>query len=182
MMLNEVYRIMKDDDCSRTAKKDALILSLGESWLRLNYDNVEKRKYFSSGHMRLCARLLIALRDQNQQVDPNGNEDTPQTMWDFLVPSKFDHFVAALLSVSRSYMDDLSDLKVPSNTFKLKYDIGHLLNAKYAFLLKENDADSPNLKECKRFLKLMEVEWTERVTKVARTVLHTRQLTECISA
>ena len=59
MMLEEVYRIIKDDECSRTAKNDVLILSLGESWLRRNIDNNEKRKYYASGRTRLCARLLI---------------------------------------------------------------------------------------------------------------------------
>jgi len=175
MMLEEVYRIMKDDDCSRTAKNDVLILSLGVSWLRRNQDNYEKRKYYASGRMRHCARLLIALQDRDRQAEKE-NEGTHKTMWDFLVPSKFDDFVAASLVVS---MPDMEDLRAPSNALKLKYDIRRLLNAKYAYLLRRaSDVDSNEIKGCKRFLKLMEIEWSERVTKVARTVLQTRRLTE----
>ncbi|XP_052229409.1 uncharacterized protein LOC127843707 isoform X6 [Dreissena polymorpha] len=178
MMLEEVYRIMKDDECSRTAKNDVLILSLGESWLRRNIDNNDKRKYYASGRMRLCARLLIALKAQQLQTKSEENEVTCETMWDFLMPSKFDDFVTASLAVSMPHMDDMEDLRAPSNAIKLKYDIRRLLNAKYAYLLRASDVVSNEIKQCKRFLKLMEIEWGERVTKVARTVLQTRRLTE----
>jgi hypothetical protein len=178
IMLEEVYRIMKDDDITRTAQKDILILSLGESWLCRSFDNVEKRKYYASGRMRLCARLLNALKAQRQKAEQKENEDTFQTMWDFLVPSEFDHFVAASLDVSMPNMDDIEDLRAPSNALKLKYDIRRLLNAKYAYMLRSSDVDSVKLKECKRFQQLMNIEWAERVTKVARTVLQTRKLTE----
>ena len=178
LMLNEVYRIMKDDDCTRNAQNDVLILSLGESWLRRNLDNVEKRKYYASGRMRLCSRLLSALKDQGMQEVEARNEDATKTMWDFLIPSEFDRFVAAALAVSMPNMDDMEDLKSPSNAIKLKYDIRRLLNAKYAYLLRASDVNTGALKECKRFHKLMDIEWGERVTKVARTVLEKRKLTE----
>ena len=43
------------------------------------------------------------------------------------------------------------------------YSIRRFLNAKYAYLLRANDVDSDELKGCKHFLKLMEVERVERV-------------------
>ena len=43
------------------------------------------------------------------------------------------------------------------------YSIKRFLNAKYAYLLRANDVDSGELKGCKHFLKLMEVERGERV-------------------
>ncbi|XP_052811802.1 uncharacterized protein LOC128239273 isoform X3 [Mya arenaria] len=176
MMKEEVFRIMKTDDVTKTAQSDMLILLLGESWLRRSFDNVEKRKYYTSGRMRLCARLLNALNADEQNESPSCSRT--KTMWDFLVPSYFDNFVRASLSVSMPNMDDLDDLKAPSNAIKLKYDIRRLVNAKYACLLKGNDTDIADLKSCKRFLTLMEIEWAERVTKIARTVLQARQLTE----
>ena len=44
---------------------------------------------------------------------------TLETMWDFLVPSELDDFIAAALAVS---MPNMEDLRVPSNALKLKYD------------------------------------------------------------
>ena len=42
--------------------------------------------------------------------------------------------------------------------------IRRFLNAKFAYLLRANDVDSGELKGCKHFLKLMEIERGERVT------------------
>ena len=40
----EVFTIMRNDEISRTAQKDLLIVSLGNMWLLKNIDNKLKRK------------------------------------------------------------------------------------------------------------------------------------------
>jgi hypothetical protein len=59
----------------------------------------------------------------------------------------------------------------------LKYDLKRLVNAKWALITKKNALDK-EAKLCKSFLKLMDVEWEERVTRLARNVLLQRKLQE----
>ena len=58
-LLTEVYPIMKKDRIGTVAREDPLIVLLGNQWLRRNVGNVLMRKYYTSGVMRLCSRLLI---------------------------------------------------------------------------------------------------------------------------
>ena len=62
LLLNEVFPIMTRDNTSETAQSDSLIVALGNSWLRRNFDNRNKRKYYTSSHMRGAARLLLAVK------------------------------------------------------------------------------------------------------------------------
>ena len=197
---DEVMKIMRKDKVADVAFKDSLIMTLGESWLMRNVDNAEKRSYYASQHMRLCARLLLELRSSDdrsvdnenvdhvnvENVDPvndgnvgpvnDENVDTvkDRSMWDYLTPACFDQVATAALAVSMPWSDDLDDLKSPSNAIKLKYDIRRLVNAKYAYLLKRDQTGT----DCKSFLQLMKIQWAEKVTKLARTVLQKRKLIE----
>jgi hypothetical protein len=82
-MLEEVFPNMLQDDISNTAKKDKLIVALGESWLRRCIDNREKRRYYTSQHMRLMARLLINLRKE----DAEGSD---KSLNEYICTQKFD--------------------------------------------------------------------------------------------
>lgn len=177
LMKNEVLKSMKQHEVGRTALNDKLIMALGESWLRRSMDNVAKRRHYASEHMRLCARLLLAMDELVRERDGKTDDKSVEhTMSDMLEPQNFDLVVKAALKCSLPVMDDFDDLKSPSNAIKLKYDIRRLENAKYAFLLKEDEPNKEEMKKCKRFLKLMDLEWSERVTNAARTVLQKRQL------
>ena len=177
-MREEVLPAMKRDSVRHVAMTDELILMLGESWLRRNVDNVEKRKYYSSQHMRLAAKLLIQLREMKVNKKQNETEENSDiSLWEFLTPDYFDMIVDASLQVSMPEIDDISELKSPSNAIKLKYDLKRLVNMKYAFLLKTNQ-EGREVSDCKSFLKLMTLEWSERVTKVARTILQQRKFME----
>ena len=176
IMLKEVFTSMKDDETGTTAKNDQMIVLLGESWLRRNIDNVEKRRHYASQRMRLSAKLLKALRareKEESQEDQPGTEE--KTMEEFLSPKYFDAFVEGSLHVSVPFMDDEEELKSPSNAIKLKYDIKRMMNCKYGIAMRQGDEEKE--KECERFLKIMEIEWQEKVTKLARCVLLKRQYT-----
>ena len=84
LMLTEVFTSMNDDATGTTAKNDQTIVLLGESWLRLNIDNVEKRKHYASQRMRLSARLLKSLREKG------GEDQAHKPMSDFLCTLHFD--------------------------------------------------------------------------------------------
>lgn len=57
-MQKEVLAIMTNDSVTAVSQNDSLILSLGESWLRRNMVNSEKRKYYASARIWVSARLL----------------------------------------------------------------------------------------------------------------------------
>ncbi|XP_033729942.1 uncharacterized protein LOC117319213 [Pecten maximus] len=182
LMQKEVFPIMTSDKIGMTAQNDPLILTLGESWLRRNLDNTEKRKYYASQRMRLCARLLLQLRQMNQSDEKQSQEDSSDShkdgkekcMWDYLKPSRFDDVALAAIKCCIPFVDDEEDLQSPSNAIKLKYDIRRLLNAKWANVIKSM-TDVSEANDCKSFLGLMDVEWNEKVTKHARTVLQRRK-------
>ena len=66
---------MTRDAVSVVAKSDELIVAIGDSWYRRSRGN-PKAKYYASQHMRLMARLLMHLRDQDQKRLLNSNEKT----------------------------------------------------------------------------------------------------------
>jgi len=109
----EVFAIMTPDTISDIEQRDLPIVALGISRLRRNVDNKLKRKYYASQRMRLNARLLIALRKEDARSE---------SMWEFLVPQKFDSIAKAAITVAMPTMEDEEDLKSPSNAIKLKYD------------------------------------------------------------
>lgn len=165
-LVGQVLEIMTRDEVKIVAQGDELICALGESWMRRNYGN-KKAKYYASQHIRLMAKFLIHLR----KLDSPENEVQTQSLWDFLVPSKYDLVVAAAVQLAFPYMDDIEDLRSPSNAIKIKYDILKVINEKWARIQIRETPDPDEAHSCDTFMRLMNIKWTERVTKMARTVL-----------
>ena len=121
-MLTEVFPSMILDDVGVIAQGDQTIVNLGENWLQRTVDNKEKRRYYTSQHMRLMARLLVEVR----KLD--GDENSGQKPFaDYLHPVHFDKVVAGALDCCIPYMDDVDELQAPSNGIKLKYDLRRML-------------------------------------------------------
>lgn len=87
-------------------------------------------------------------------------------MWDFLVPSKYDVVLAAAVQLAFPYMDDIEDLRPPSNGIKIK-----VINEKWARIQIREQPDPDEAHSCDTFMRLTNIKWTERVTKMARAVL-----------
>ena len=81
------------------------------------------------------------------------------------------------MGVSLPEVEYAEELKSPSNAMKMQYDILRLINIKWAYLLK-NEGKSGEIKTCKYLLKLMKMEWSEKVTKLARSILTQRLFTK----
>ncbi|XP_069120721.1 uncharacterized protein [Argopecten irradians] len=204
LLLKEVIPIMTSDTESKVAQNDSLITALGEGWVRRNISNLEKRKYYASARMRLCARLLIQLNslhnsfekkqspedveeyetegtsDSEKHSRPVPVEDSPtisaKSMWDFLKPQHFENVVLCALKCSFPNADDLEELGAPSNAIKLKYDIERMVNCKWAYIVKNKGSEGDlEAQDCQSFLNLMKVEWREKVTVLARAVLSRRK-------
>ena len=174
LLQKEVIPIMTQDDVSSTAQEDPLIRALGESWIKRNVGNKEKRPYYASARMRLAARLLLQLKASLQQKDA----DKELHLWDFLRPKYFDEVVLAALKCSFPIADDVEDLGAPSNAIKLNYDIIRIINCKWGMIVKETGPEDSEAKECEAFLRLMDKEWKEKVTTTARAVLSRRKFEE----
>ena len=161
-MMEEVIPSMKNDKTGKLAKKDKLIMALGESWLVRNKGNQEKRKNYASQHIRLASRLL-------QYVSPDGK----QNLWEVLIPKNFDKIVDAALKCACP-SQDIEFLESPSNAIKLKYDILRLAQMKLSTQLKNGVC----AKESKALIQLININWSQQVTTHARTELQRRKLSE----
>ncbi|OWF34468.1 uncharacterized protein LOC110445058 [Mizuhopecten yessoensis] len=162
-LVKEVFSIMLDDKVGKIAKADSLIIALGNQWLTRNIGNKLMRKYYVSAVMRLASRLLIQLRIM-------ATPETGNHLENYLHPMFFTHVARAALKVARQDSDDEENLEAPSNAIKLSYDLKRVGNIKLAKAIKNGDEE--NRKAAKDFLKLMEIEWT---TKLSRVLLHERK-------
>jgi hypothetical protein len=167
-LVNETYGIMQNDHVSRIAQDDPLIVSLGNNMMLRNYGNTIMRKYYTSSVMRLAAKFKMEL----QKLDKISKES--QNLDFYLQPKYFDDIVLAALKCSKQC--DEEDLKSPSNAIKLGYDIKRMASAKLERALMEDDGQKK--KEADEFLRLMNLEWSLRVNKLARMILAQRSFNQ----
>ncbi|XP_062612913.1 uncharacterized protein LOC134274668 [Saccostrea cucullata] len=156
----EVFPIMRQDNITKTAVADPLIVALGDVWLMKCVDNKRKRKYYCSFRMRLAARLLHLLRKESQ---------CEASLWDFLTPGHFDLVAACALKACN---EENGDLVHPTTAIKLGFDISRLAAIKLACCIKKG-LHSDN-KSTTDFIKLVEVEWGTKVKKLASTLINER--------
>ena len=165
-LVDEVFSIMHHDEIGTLARKDKTIIMVGNTWLLRNQGNELKRGQYTSQVMRLMARLLKYLR----QLNPLDVEEAPLT--EYLHPQHFDLVIEACLMCASVHMDDLTDLETPSNAIKLGHDIRRACGTKLGLAIRQTNDE--HKKEAKDFLKLMDLEWSLRVTKLARLTLNKR--------
>ncbi len=166
LMQKEVLPMMKDDEISRVAKNDPLIVLLGETWLRRYLASGTKNKHFSLRRMRLAAKLLMCLRNDMKAQTPEA-ADAP--LWYFLTPRHFDSIARAAISVSIPQTGNTGQLRSPLNAIKLKSDIVCLVSVKWATLSMQMSNDSTTSaegNECRYLLRLMKSQWDSKVTRL----------------
>lgn len=163
-LTTEVFPIMQVDNVSDVAKKDDLIINLGNQWMMRNRGNPIMRKYYTSSSMRLSAKMKL----QCQALTKNSTG----TLDDFFKPSCFDDIVQASLNCCNVDELDEENLNAPSNAIKLGHDIKRMLSAKLAKSIR--NGNDLKMKQAEEFRKLMEIEWGLRVAKLARTLLAER--------
>ena len=164
-LIKEVFPIMKNDDIAETACHDALIINLGNQWMMRHRRNEIMRKYYTSSVMRLAAKLKLAAQTLT---------DTSYEINHYLAPRYFETIIKAALVCCHA--EDEEDIKAPSTAIKFGHDIKRMVNAKLAKAIVNDDAIQQ--KEAQHFLKLMEMEWGLRVTKLARCTLVERSFNQ----
>ncbi len=178
-LVKEVYKIMKNDEISRIAKSDPLIVQAGNGVLMRNIGNKAMRRYYASSVMRLLARLLMELR--KLQVDEDGKENL--CFYDALTTSQYTNFVDAVFEVCgpldiAEEEDNEEDLQAPSNAIKLSYDILRLCHAKVYQAMDDPDKErgEAERKKTKRFVERFRQHWCTDVKKKARHVMRQRRM------
>ena len=184
--LQKVINNMRADDVGKIAQKDELILGLGETWFHRNVNNKYKRGNYTSGRMRLSAKLLMEMKKitenqsslQSIEASSNLKENDKTTMWHFLTPVNFDIIAEAALKVAKPEDDDnMEELNAPSNAIKLGYDIMRMINIKLGISLRRSyERDIVN--KCYDLLTLFRNEWNDKVKRKASSVLIDRALTK----
>ena len=166
ILQKEVLPTMRRDNITNTVLEDQIILMLGDIWLSKNIDNKRKRKHYASYHMRLAGRLLVLLREMTNLSLP---------MSDFLAPKYFDAFVGCTLKACDAMDKDTedSDLDHPSTALKIGFDLCRMASVKLGNSIKSGDEQGRL--DTTNFLNLMKLEWTVKVTKIAKATLNERQ-------
>jgi hypothetical protein len=166
MLQKEVLPTMRRDSITNSVLEDQIILMLGDIWLSKNIDNKRKRKHYASYHMRLAGRLLVLLQEMNNLSLP---------MSDFLVPKYFDSFVCCTLKACDAMYKDTedSDLDHPSTALKIGFDLCRMASVKLGNSIKSGDEQGRV--DATDFLNLMKLEWSVKVTKIAKAMLNERQ-------
>ncbi|KAK3108247.1 hypothetical protein FSP39_004029 [Pinctada imbricata] len=159
----EVFPSMMQDDITRIAMEDRLILEVGEYHFSSNFANKIKRKNYTSYRMRLAARLLTLLRKELNM--PNAS------YLDLIKGEYFSAFVKC--SIEACGVTDDEELKYPSTALKLGFDVSRLAGAKSCYGITNRKDELRN--EADDFTKLVEKLWKVHVKKRAATLLEERQ-------
>jgi hypothetical protein len=166
-LISQVFPIMTNDNLSKIAQEDPLIVGLGNFWLRENIGNKLKRKNYTSQKMRGAARLLQNLRLKDKT-------ESSRYIADYIKPIKFDEVAEAALQCATMDCDDDEDLKHPSAAIKIKYDILKMVNIRMGLAVRKGD--DATQKECADFLFLLKSEWGNKVSKLANKLLLERRM------
>ena len=164
-LVNEVFTKMKMDSVGNVARKDPLIIHLGNQWMQKNVGNKLKRCAYTSAIMRL---LHVNLRKLKPLPDP--------CMSNYLTSKHFDTVFHATILTSASNIDDEEDLLKPSNALKLGFDLKRLADGKIGHAL--TTGNKAEREEAEDFLKMMQIYWGSRITKLAIVILEQRKYGE----
>ena len=193
-MKKEVFPIMRNDKIGGIAKRDEMIVMMGNATLKRNIGNIAMRRYTTSSVMRLLARLLSELRS----LQPEESLQNSLTFYAALHPSQYDNFVTAVFRVckeeamneAQEEQEELErcervgaveasiNMKAPSNAIKLSYDIQKLCCMKVALAIDDSikQRGENDRKTTKRFMDKYAAKWEIDVKRKARAVLRDRKL------
>ena len=193
-MKKEVFPIMRNDKIGGIAKRDEMIVMMGNATLKRNIGNIAMRRYTTSSVMRLLARLLSELRS----LQPEESLQNSLTFYAALHPLQYDNFVTAVFRVckeeamneAQEEQEELErfervgaveasiNMKAPSNAIKLSYDIQKLCCMKVALAIDDSikQRGEDDRKTTKGFMDKYAAKWEIDVKRKARAVLRDRKL------
>ncbi|XP_068694511.1 uncharacterized protein [Montipora foliosa] len=162
-ILCQLFATMKSDQISLIARNDWLIKEIG---VLLIEKHGEKQNNFVSQKMRELARLLLQLRKTSVNADAN--------LSDFIKPQEFDVVVSAVKALSKFQFDDgVHQVATPSLALKIGHSLKKCVNVLRGHALRRKD-DSL-LEDVDNFEKLIEAEWSHRVSHHSLRALGTQK-------
>lgn len=166
--MHPVTSIMIDDDITRIVIADRLIMKFGKKLYArlLCTGTVSKQETYVSTKMRELARLIRQIRSAT---------DETASLEELIVPSMFNKLVEATLSISHFRDKDLSN-SLPSLALKIGYSLKRSSND--ALIEAIENRDEKREVEIEKFLKLMSLEWGERVSAGALIKLKQKKATK----
>ena len=95
------------------------------------------------------------------------------SMWDALTSENYRLLVYAVLTTATHDLEDVNELKSPSNAIKLGFDVKRMIGVKIAEAVIRKDNDSR--RDAEDLMLVVNTYWSTDVTKIARIVLLDRQ-------
>ena len=154
----DVLDSMVLDDISLICKTDPLIKQFGLRMYR-KLGNQQNRRQYISGKLRELGRLVKKL--QVSDTDPPSS-----FLSAFLTPEKFDAIVEAVRSIC-DFDIETNKYGVPSLALKLGHSLKKCALMQKASFIREG-VDQKGIDE---FIKLLEMEWTDQVSRQAHSTL-----------
>lgn len=162
-ILSKLFTTMKNDQVSLVARNDWLIKEIG---VLLVEKHGEKQNNFVSQKMRELARLLLQLREED--FNPNAQ------LSDFIKPAKFDIVVSAVKVISKFYFEaGVQNVATPSLSLKIGHSLKKCVNILRGNALRRKDKEVQE--DVDNFEKLLESEWSHRVSHHSLGALGTRK-------
>ena len=91
----------------------------------------------------------------------------------YLCPSRFDLVCEAALLCAHMENDDEEDLRSPSSSLKIGFDVARMAGFKLGMAVRDVNKDAKQ--EAEEIKMLMSMEWSVRVSKLAQRNLRTNQ-------
>ncbi|XP_069108874.1 uncharacterized protein [Argopecten irradians] len=164
-----LFAVMKSDEVSEVCKSDKIITSLGCQLSQKKGNSSETQNYIRA-KMREIARLLLRVREVSKNQSLN--------MKDILKPEMFDTIIDAIgIECKYSVNNKIPKFEVPSLALKIGHSLRKCAYMKIGLCIKERDEGGEN--ECEKFLKLLTMEYTDRVSSIALQTLSTNKRKTC---
>ena len=165
MLTKEVLNKLRTDEVGEIVRSDFIILKLGKMWITKNVGNILKRGKYTSQVLRLVGHFLKHYRKIT---------DSPSaTLWQALRSQNYHNIVYAVITTATHDLENVDELKAPSNSIKMGFEIKRAIAVKVAESILSNDPASRD--DAEALLKVVNIYWTTDVTKLARHVLLDRQ-------
>lgn len=161
LMQHEVIEKLTNDAISDVAKRDKLILLLGQDMFQKNVRNKLRRGEYTRAKMRLVAKALIKAQEKvNSELEEEQKEE--MSWYKLMKCSYFKLVVESVKAVSGGTEESF---QTPSNALKLGYAIKELADLKCTEA--QMDGDVEGVDEATDFRKLVSRRWCPDISALA---------------
>ncbi|KAJ8313449.1 hypothetical protein KUTeg_008999, partial [Tegillarca granosa] len=159
----QIFGTMRNDTISAVCKGDKIISVLGT---RLFMKKGHQHLNYVRAKMREIARILIKIREHTP--------DQTDTLKSVLCPKRFDEVIQAIQAECKYVVsENNTTFDIPSLALKIGHTLRRCCYIKMSICIKDEDKLGEN--EVEQFLKLMTMEYNEKVSSIALQTLSTNK-------